>query len=333
MKNDKIRYQPLYMQVKGLLLKRIVNGDYKSGEVIPGESALARDLETSVYTVRQAISLLVADGVLTKKQGKRTFVTERKIRLSFFSWIPETKRGEKILSEVIALYQKRNPSIEIECIPTNYPTAKNHLTQLIANGEAPDVVQIASVWTSHFASMGALEPLEPLLNSDNLKNRIYEKDLAGGTYHRKLYSVAWGLCSFALIFHKTLLRQAGIQKIPFPLSLEALHDLCRQLENVHKNQEFYSYGLSLSGRQSDFIRICAFLRMFDGGFTDEQGDIVFNSPQNAAGFHWLKDFVTRFNVFRSNVYTIRERFAEGAIACISDAPWVKYQLEEVTTQV
>ena len=100
MEADKVSYNPLYLQVKDVLLKRVVNGEYAAGEVIPSESKLAKDFGTSVSTIRQALSILVADSILQKKQGRGTFVSEKKVKISFLSWISESGRGEKILSDL-----------------------------------------------------------------------------------------------------------------------------------------------------------------------------------------------------------------------------------------
>ena len=199
MAEDKGRGRPLYAQVKERLLRRIVDGIYKRGEAIPSEAELAKEFGTSVFTVRQAVSLLVADGMLIKRQGRRTFVSDQKTTLTFLTWLPETKQGEKILLEVISLFGKKYPSLSIECLPTTYPTARKDLLQRISIGNAPDVAHIVSHWTSYFASMGAFETLEDLLAKENLENRLYDKDLCGGMYRNRLYSVAWGLCPIAAI--------------------------------------------------------------------------------------------------------------------------------------
>jgi GntR family transcriptional regulator len=44
--------------------------------VIPAESALAQSYGVALGTIRQALSLLVEDGVLQRRHGKGTFVTK-----------------------------------------------------------------------------------------------------------------------------------------------------------------------------------------------------------------------------------------------------------------
>jgi len=74
-----VSYKPLYLQVKDILLKRVVDGLYRPGNSIPSESQLAADFGTSISTIRQAVSILVSEGYLVKKQGKGTFVAAKPV--------------------------------------------------------------------------------------------------------------------------------------------------------------------------------------------------------------------------------------------------------------
>lgn len=57
------------------LRDRILQGEWVPGEVIPAESTLAQSYGVALGTIRQALSLLVEDGVLQRRHGKGTFVT------------------------------------------------------------------------------------------------------------------------------------------------------------------------------------------------------------------------------------------------------------------
>ncbi len=58
------------------LRDRILQGEWAPGEVIPAESALAHSYGVALGTIRQALALLVEDGVLQRRHGKGTFVTK-----------------------------------------------------------------------------------------------------------------------------------------------------------------------------------------------------------------------------------------------------------------
>lgn len=69
---------PLYKQLMEKLKKEITTGLYKPGEQLPPEIEMAKLHQVSVITVRKAVSELVEMGLVEKKQGKGTFVSERK---------------------------------------------------------------------------------------------------------------------------------------------------------------------------------------------------------------------------------------------------------------
>lgn len=330
MEADKISYNPLYLQVKDVLLKRVANGEYAAGEVIPSESKLAKDFGTSVSTIRQALSILVADSILQKKQGRGTFVSKKKIKISFLSWVPESGRGEKILSDLISRFEAANPKIEVNVIPTTYNETKNLLLKLITIGNAPDVAQIVCHWTSFFASMGAFEPLNGLLDEGNISSRFEDKDLSGGTYQDSIYSVAWGLCPITMIANKNILKEAGIYEIVTPMTLEKFMSLCKRISAFYDGRDIYTYGLNILNDETDFLRIYTFLQAFGGGFTNDKEEVVFNSRENIAGFTWLREFIRSVKILDTDIYSIREGFARNEVALISDGPWIKYLLEELT---
>ena len=78
---------PLFEQLKNDLLEQIKKGIYISGQQIPTETELSELYHVSRITIRRAITELCNEGVLIKKQGKGTFVKERKIfRKLFKQW-------------------------------------------------------------------------------------------------------------------------------------------------------------------------------------------------------------------------------------------------------
>jgi GntR family transcriptional regulator len=70
-------FQPLYRQVKQLLLQRVVSGGWKPGESLPSEAKLAEEFNVSQGTVRKALEEMAAEHVVVRHQGKGTFVTAR----------------------------------------------------------------------------------------------------------------------------------------------------------------------------------------------------------------------------------------------------------------
>lgn len=67
-------FQPLYLQIKALLVASLDAGEWKPGESIPSEVELATRYGVSQGTVRRAIDALADDHLVVRRQGKGTYV-------------------------------------------------------------------------------------------------------------------------------------------------------------------------------------------------------------------------------------------------------------------
>ncbi|GAA0180574.1 GntR family transcriptional regulator [Clostridium sediminicola] len=80
---DRNKYSPLYIQLKEEILKKIKNEDWKTNSKIPSEKDLMDEYNVGRATVREAITLLVNDGYLEKRQGIGTFVMKKEAYFGF----------------------------------------------------------------------------------------------------------------------------------------------------------------------------------------------------------------------------------------------------------
>jgi GntR family transcriptional regulator len=67
-------FRPLYLQIKDLLVQSLESGEWRPGEAIASEIALAARFGVSQGTVRKAIDALAVDNLVVRRQGKGTFV-------------------------------------------------------------------------------------------------------------------------------------------------------------------------------------------------------------------------------------------------------------------
>jgi GntR family transcriptional regulator len=89
-------FSPLYRQIRALLERRLDEGEWKPGELIPSEIELATRFQVSQGTVRKAIDELAAENLLVRRQGKGTFVAthhEPKAQFRFLRVLPDA--GER----------------------------------------------------------------------------------------------------------------------------------------------------------------------------------------------------------------------------------------------
>lgn len=328
-----VKFQPLYKQIKDAIYERIVDGIYKPGIPLPTEPNLAKEFNTSIAPIRQAVSTLEAEGVLRKHQGKGTFVAENKTKLSLLTHFSEYPVVFEMINDLLRHFENENPLIEIEHSTIEPAKARDHLLSLIANGNPPDIIHIIEFWTSYFSSMGAFTPLDALLKDNYSKVHIKAADYQNGIYQDKLYTLAWGLSPFTHFGHKKRLEELGIEIDPESMTIREFSEICNIISAEYKNNsDMYTYSLTITGGYSDFLTIYVYLQAFGGGFTNTKEEIIFNSKENVAAFSWLRQFIMDNKVLLTDIEPGRRALAEGAVVFKTEGPYLKYTLEEISRE-
>lgn len=96
--------QPAYVKIRDQIKRDIDEQVWKVGERLPSERDLAEEFEVSRMTLRQAVSLLVDEGVLERRVGSGTFVASTRVQ--------EKMRGTTSFTEIIKS-QGKEPSSQL----------------------------------------------------------------------------------------------------------------------------------------------------------------------------------------------------------------------------
>jgi GntR family transcriptional regulator len=108
-KNSKL---PLYKQLKKTLLEYIEK-NLSEGEVLPIESEIEKLYGVSRITVRRTIEELVKDGIVSKTQGRGTFVESKKVVQkagTITSWTEEMTSKGKVIKTTNLIMSEIEPS-------------------------------------------------------------------------------------------------------------------------------------------------------------------------------------------------------------------------------
>lgn len=89
-----------YIQVKDYITEKINSGEFKPNSPITSERDLAEILAVNRMTVRRAIEDLMYDGILVRKKGSGTFLTEPKLSTGVLEreTFENSKKSIRILS-------------------------------------------------------------------------------------------------------------------------------------------------------------------------------------------------------------------------------------------
>jgi multiple sugar transport system substrate-binding protein len=152
---------PIYFQLKTLLLEEILGGRYGPDARLPTEHELCAQHGISRTPVSRALSELAEEGVILRHRRRGTFVNPH--------WLH--RRPEQV--EVRVVVPAEGPwermtrdaapdGVSVNVVSVPRQSLHRALTHAVAEGQAPDIAVLDSVWTAEFAAAGFLHALEEL---------------------------------------------------------------------------------------------------------------------------------------------------------------------------
>jgi len=143
---------PLYREVKEKLIQALAAGEWRPGAKLPVEGALAARYGVGISTIRAAVSELEAAGILSRRQGKGTFVTEhaQHARLyRFFNLVNADGTRETPLRKFVHL-QRGSPTPE-----------EAEFLELSRYGRRTDVYRLRSTFSLRSRVAGVADAVVP----------------------------------------------------------------------------------------------------------------------------------------------------------------------------
>ena len=112
----KFSVTPLYLQVRDSLAERIAAQAWKANTALPNETDLAKEMDVSPGTMRKALDLLEVEGLVTRKQGRGTYVNDftSPSMVSRYSNFRSTS-GERVIGNIEVLNCFEGNADYMEC--------------------------------------------------------------------------------------------------------------------------------------------------------------------------------------------------------------------------
>ncbi|WP_125605318.1 GntR family transcriptional regulator [Lapidilactobacillus bayanensis] len=138
-----------YQQVEQFLLHQLKNGDFKEGDKFYSEAELKAKFEVSSATVIKAINELVSKGLLTRQQGKGTFVSKARQGqpVKFFDHERFIDADEEVTVHTIR--QENEPRI-LDELQLNTDDSYYHIVRVRKMNHVPVYVQHTYLRTEYF---------------------------------------------------------------------------------------------------------------------------------------------------------------------------------------
>ena len=169
-------YKPLYVQVRDRLVRRLIEGLWQPGQVIPSEMELAREVGVSQGTIRKALDAMTAENLLIRRQGRGTFVArpeESRILFQFFRLVPDGGDVTFPSSRILASRSETVGSREAAALGIAEGDEIWRIDRVRSLAETPSLVETIWLPAARFPGLGDLA---------EIPNNVYG-----------LYSERWGI--------------------------------------------------------------------------------------------------------------------------------------------
>ncbi len=211
MNSDILRPPTLSEQVTRLLIKRMRAGDYPPGSQLPPENTLAEEFSVSRATIRSAIRTLATRGLVVRRQGAGTFVSQ-------LSGIPHPLNQVIEFNEMIAS-SGCTPSVRVERVETVFPD--QDVAKALRVDPEEQVINLRKV----FFADG--KPIIYVINSisfDLIGEGLYEEILEEPQLTEPLYDFLKQRCHQKIVYNVSTIR-ADIGKNCLLTEAEHLPDM------------------------------------------------------------------------------------------------------------
>jgi len=306
---------PIYHQLKSLILEQIESGLWRSGDRIPTEQELCRLYAISRAPVRQALSELAREGVLTRSPGRGTFVNSHApvpsppdIPIHTLSSDPYWSR---VLDHVSQVWNTGDPGQKVgfQVKVVDHGQLYNLLSTAVGSGTAPDVAMVDCVWVAGLAQSGFLYALQDLgsqWNHTEFGEDLYPAFIEANSFGDRLYGLPVKADVSLLWYRRDWFTQEGLEPPRHwdDLLNAANHFAQPQIRAKYSSSTPLAFPGGTAGGEATVYNLMPFIWSAGGTvFDEENGCVVLDAPGTRRALRYLRDLVDEHLVSPPDVVT------------------------------
>ncbi|MGR3304117.1 MAG: ABC transporter substrate-binding protein [Candidatus Scalindua sp.] len=285
-------------------------------------------MKREIICILIVLSILFPLSLFAAGEKEKSQATVDVVEIKWLQWWVN-EWGPERHAKLIADFEKGHPNIKVNVVNVPWSDMGPKLMAAAAGGgRTYDVIGIETPWISSLTKMGYLEKLDPWMEktpgfTDSLVSTTPLR-LFGDTLALSLY-----LIPYQFAYNVDVFREKGLEPPTnweeFVAVLEALHDPAT-----------HTYGMSMTLQEGDFIITRYFqlrLAQEGGQWFDEDGKVIFNSPEGVAALQWWKDFYDKGLVVPGSMgedqTMMLEFLASGKTVATIDGPFIYEKVKRI----
>jgi arabinogalactan oligomer/maltooligosaccharide transport system substrate-binding protein len=227
-------------------------------------------------------------------------------------WDTSGPQQAAVMRTLVADFERTYPRVKVAYSSIPSAAARPRFQSAVESNTAPDVLRTEAAWTTEFASLGYLQPLDQTpLGKDT--DEYLKVALASNEYQGQQFGVPEGVSAPAMLCNSALLRKSGGQ-VPTTWG-----DLPANAAKTKAVGAQFLYG------PVDGYATLPYLYSQGGDLLDTQDKTIqVNNPPSVAGFQTALDLMSNGSVLTpagvDPAATARQLFRSGRLACMIDGP-------------
>lgn len=225
---------------------------------------------------------------------------------------------------LIEQFEAENPDIDvIHNADIAYENFRDEIAASAPAGVGPDVVTLFYGWIPAFVDAEYLIPLP----QDEFPHDMIESSFSPMVAESKFLDEYWALPtavrSLALFYNKDLFTEAGLDPESPPTTTEEFLEMAQQLTQYDgngtgiENLTKMGYAAEMTGQAHHWFRE-VLIRQYGGvPYSDDNREVLWNSPEGCEAFSYLASFETEFNTGTSDGFLYEnatDAFINGDLA-------------------
>ncbi len=214
-------------------------------------------------------------------------------------WVHAAEPFLKAHREIVDLYAKENPNVEIEI--QSYPWADypTKIAAALPSGTGPDVMEAYTAWMVPYVRKGLLSPVpDSVATTAQMAERYYAASLPMLQFNGKYYAIPSNVdssCPSMVLINDSIVKEAGVNLDDNKTFDDWMADW-KTLTKVDSSGKVTRAGLGVASYQPPYV-FGTYIMQYGGSVLDETGHkAALNSEAGRKALQMLADLVKKYKV-------------------------------------
>lgn len=278
--------------------------------------------ETVDRVVTQVVETQVEVTTVVEREVVVTATPEPEGPVTITFWHGYNPVETAMLDEtIIPAFEEQFPNIQVEAQAVPYDEFRRKLLTAIAGGTAPDLIRADIVWVPEFADMGALAPLDEVMDDfAEYQEVVFPGPLSTNFWNGHYYGLPLDTNTRALLWNAEMYEAAGSDAAPE--TIDAFREACEAIKAEGEDSYCFADGGTYGWA------VLPWIWSFGGSLTDEEMTIAsgyVNGSETVAAYEFLKEMLDEGYLHPGILeggLDASAGYANDEIANLLEGPWM-----------